>query len=130
MGSPVTGKRPLATAAFRGYGPRAATVPTPTPTPTTAPTITWSNGADAPYRSQEGLNLRVGNLLFYMGGFIDNEQNTTNQAWVQTIDTGEWRRIANLPLTQTHSGIASDGRSLWLAGGIVGTSSSGTKRIR
>lgn len=120
----------LATAAFRGYAPRASIIPTPTPTPTptTAPTIAWSAGADAPYRSQEGLNLRVGNLLFYMGGFIDNEQNTTNQAWVQNIDTGTWTRIANLPLTQTHSGIASDGRSLWLAGGIVGTSSSGTKR--
>lgn len=123
-GSPASAVAP--TAQFRGLTDLAPVVLPPPPDNTpVGPRITWANGANAPYASQESISIQVGSRLFFMGGYVDNDLNSTNQAWSLDMNTGVWTRIANLPLTQTHTGIASDdSRFIYLAGGQVGNKGS------
>lgn len=94
---------------------------------TSAPTftpaaITWERVADAPLARFEGQSVVVGERLYVFGGYTDSsiipksfEVNVYNPA----DDT--WDTLPELPRPLTHAGTATDGRSIYLAGGVVGS---------
>src|SRR3990172_9431722 len=77
--------------------------------------VTWTPGPEAPVGMMEGPCIQVGNLLFVMGGFTA-ALYVTQQANVLDLDTMRWISIPPLPQSQTHVGIASDGKYLYLVG--------------
>ncbi len=91
--------------------------PTFTPSP-----VVWEPVADAPLARFEGQSVVVGRKLYVFGGYTDGsiipksfEVNVYNPA----DDT--WGTLPELPRPLTHAGTATDGRSIYLAGGVVGS---------
>ena len=97
--------------------------PTPTPTPTTTPSINWTKGPEAPYKTQESTNVQIGNKIYMWGGFTDNEHATTTHGYVLNMDTNQWSTLPDAPGGQTHVGVAADdqGRFIYMVGGIDDT---------
>ena len=84
------------------------------------PQIPWTELAAAPMPRFEGQGEVVDNKLFVFGGFATSTITTTAQAHAFDSTTGTWSRLADVPLPMTHSGSASDGALVYLAGGFVG----------
>jgi N-acetylneuraminic acid mutarotase len=88
--------------------------PAPAPTRFTYPRI------DAqPVKVSEAQGEVIGKDLFTFGGFDANKAccTPTNRAYVYHRGIG-WRRLRNMPDRGiTHAGMATDGRSIWYAGG-------------
>jgi N-acetylneuraminic acid mutarotase len=55
--------------------------------------------------------------LYVFGGYVDRTYRPTARADVYDPATDTWSRIADLPVGITHSGVASDGRVIYFAGG-------------
>jgi N-acetylneuraminic acid mutarotase len=88
--------------------------PAPPPTRFTYPRI-----EDQPVKVSEAQGEMVGKDLFTFGGFDANKPccTPTNRAFVYHRGNG-WRRIRDMPdRGVTHAGMATDGRSIWYAGG-------------
>lgn len=88
----------------------------------TPPPIVWERVADAPLARFEGQSVVVGGELYVFGGYTDGsvipksfEVNVYNPA----DDT--WNTLPELPRPLTHAGTATDGVSIYLAGGVVGS---------
>jgi len=62
----------------------------------------------------------VNDKLYIFGGFYSNELQVTNRVDEYDLKEDRWRRLADLPIAVTHSGLAIDGQDIWLAGGFVG----------
>jgi hypothetical protein len=81
--------------------------------------ISWKRGPDAPIATMEGPSIQVGNQLFVMGGFY-RALHATPAGNLWNLDTMKWDPLPPLPQSQSHVGIATDGKYLFLAGGQLG----------
>jgi hypothetical protein len=79
----------------------------------------------------EAGSVRVGDQMFVMGGFAPSFPAVTGRTEVIDLASGDSRRLASLPGAQTHFGIASDGRFIYVAGGQYGEgeNSDGTNEV-
>jgi N-acetylneuraminic acid mutarotase len=85
--------------------------------------LTWTrrNGIDAPIGRIESEDVQIGDKLYIMGGFTEDYKNVTNRMYVFDLTNETWTRLADLPETQTHQGVCTDGRFIYVIGGQVGT---------
>jgi N-acetylneuraminic acid mutarotase len=90
------------------------------PTTPPTPTIAWRELAAAPMPQFESQGEVIGDKLYIFGGFVTDTIETTSKAYAFDAARGKWSRIADVPLSQTHAGSASDGAFVYLAGGFVG----------
>jgi N-acetylneuraminic acid mutarotase len=67
------------------------------------------------------MGIGVNGKLYVMGGYNVSTPNylATTQAEVLDVASNTWSSIAPVPEPLTHSGIASDGTSIYLAGGYI-----------
>lgn len=80
----------------------------------------WKALPPAPLARFEGQSEVVNHELLVFGGFVSASGVATNQVHAYNADSDSWRRLADLPLAQTHAGCAADGSAIYLAGGYVG----------
>lgn len=95
--------------------------PPPMPTPTPGGTFAWSNAASAPQALSEAMGISVGGELYTFGGFNVTTPSYLATTAAQVFDpaANTWKAIAPLPSPLTHSGVATDGRYIYVAGGYV-----------
>ena len=95
--------------------------------------INWvrNNSIKSPVSRVESGSVRVGNSVFFLGGFTNGYDSVTNRVDILNIKTNKWTRGANMPGPETHSGTATDGRYIYAAGGQTGPllSINGTSRV-
>jgi N-acetylneuraminic acid mutarotase len=115
-------RRPLATRRgrwwllFAALPALVATGCEPAPAPTR---FTYPRIEAQPVKVSEAQGEVIGKDLFTFGGFDANKAccTPTNRAYVYHRGIG-WRRLRNMPHRGiTHAGMATDGRSIWYAGG-------------
>lgn len=84
--------------------------------------IDWARASvAAPIARVEASAVRMANKLYVFGGFSDPYYNTvTQRVDMLDLDTLKWSRRDNMPAPATHTGAATDGRYIYLAGGQVG----------
>jgi len=130
-GAPMLGAHTLTATAFTGAGGSGAPGPPltiafevvdPTPGGGGPGVFAWQTAASAPLPRYEAQGLAVGGLLYIFGGFFSNTPaaQATSAAHVYALGTNAWAPIASLPEPVTHAGQASDGDTVYLAGGFVG----------
>ena len=83
--------------------------------------LAWGpNGSDAPVHLMEAQGLAASGKLYVFGGFYTETNQTTQQAHAYDPAHDRWTRLSDVPVKLTHAGQASDGTTIWLAGGFVG----------
>jgi N-acetylneuraminic acid mutarotase len=87
-------------------------------------TITWTTRAANPSGRAEALKAVVDGRLYVFGGF--GGSGPVNRHDVYDPLTNVWSPRAPVPTRLTHAGVAVDGRDIFVAGGYIGTSSTGT----
>jgi N-acetylneuraminic acid mutarotase len=89
--------------------------------------FTWQTMAPAPEPLAEAESIGVGGKLYIFGGYNVTTPNylatTAAESYDPSSDT--WTSIADVPQPLTHAGIASDGTSIYLAGGYLTDYSTG-----
>lgn len=80
--------------------------------------LTWASLPTVPLGRSEAMGASVGGKFYLFGGYT----NTTvivpsNQVHRYDPATNQWESRANMPQGLTHSGLAVDGRYIYLAGG-------------
>jgi N-acetylneuraminic acid mutarotase len=89
------------------------------PTPTS---MTWqSSDIQAPLGRNEAESIQIGNKLYILGGFTNDFKSVTNHMDIFDMSTQTWSSGADLPETQTHQAVCTDGRYIYQIGGQVGT---------
>ncbi len=143
----ITVRRSTPTTPTPTPSPTPAATPTPTPTSTPTPTATrrraraprghaladadlrhpavvstFTPAAPAPTERYEATGVAVGSKVFIFGGFYDYEQYVRTDYIVYDVPTNTWTTLGSLPtgMAQTHLGAATDGRYIYLAGGLGG----------
>ncbi|WP_339376892.1 Kelch repeat-containing protein [Chroococcidiopsis sp. TS-821] len=80
----------------------------------------------------EAMSAVVGGKLYQLGGYTSTWK-PTNRADVYDPATNTWKRLADIPISITHAGVAADNQNIYLAGGYVGTPGGGqifaTRRV-
>jgi N-acetylneuraminic acid mutarotase len=102
-----------------------ATLPTSTPAPTALPGGTtslfyWSKGATAPIKRFEALGAAVNGKLYVIGGFINDEAQTSNVIEAYDLASNTWQRLADMPEAISHAPVVVDGSTIYVLGGYVG----------
>jgi N-acetylneuraminic acid mutarotase len=92
-------------------------------TPAATGTLRWSTVAASPVPRAEGQAGVVGGKLYVLGG-VDNV-GPYARSDVYDPATNKWTRLRDLPKKLTHAGTAVEGRNIYLAGGYIGTASTG-----
>ncbi|HEX8339611.1 MAG TPA: kelch repeat-containing protein [Tepidisphaeraceae bacterium] len=83
--------------------------------------VNWERSSlESPLHRAEAGAVRVGDKLFVMGGFTNVYEGVTNRVDILDTKTGKWTRGAAMPGAQTHFGAATDGTSIYVAGGQFG----------
>ncbi|HZL38331.1 MAG TPA: kelch repeat-containing protein, partial [Tepidisphaeraceae bacterium] len=84
-------------------------------------TFAWNADAAAPQALAEAMGVSVGGKLYTFGGFNVTAPSYLATTAAQMFDpvTHRWTAIAPLPSPLTHSGTATDGRYIYVAGGYV-----------
>jgi N-acetylneuraminic acid mutarotase len=80
----------------------------------------WSQGASAPLKLFEAMGAVAGDKLYVFAGFINSRIDVTSRAEVYDPATNKWSALADAPIPQSHVGTASDGRTIYFAGGFRG----------
>ncbi|HEX8323643.1 MAG TPA: kelch repeat-containing protein [Tepidisphaeraceae bacterium] len=95
--------------------------------PTTPTTLAWATKAARPVAASELFGGAVGNVLYTMGGFVDNTFKPTKAVYAYDVTSNAWTRKADLPVGLTHPGAIVDGTSIYFAGGYPGNGSNGNQ---
>lgn len=84
--------------------------------------INWSkqSSGTAPISRVESGVVQVGNKLYVMGGYTGGYGSTSKRVDVLDLATKTWSRLADLPGSQTHAGVTSDGQYIYWASGQFG----------
>ena len=102
--------------------PAPPTPPSPAPPPAAWTTpLVWNTEASAPVGLAEAMSVGVSGIMYVVGGYNVSTPNylATTDAEAYDVATNTWSSIAPLPEPLTHSGIASDGSNIYVAGGYV-----------
>lgn len=80
--------------------------------------IDWHySSIQAPFSRVEPGVIRLDDKVYVMGGYTNGYRDVTQRVDILDIETGTWTRGADLPGTQTHAGVATDGRFIyWVSG--------------
>jgi N-acetylneuraminic acid mutarotase len=92
-------------------------------TPSTTGTLKWNTVASSGAARAEGQGAVVGGKLYVLGGV--NTSGPYARSDVYDPANNSWTRIKDLPRKLTHAGTTAEGRNIYLAGGYIGTSSTG-----
>lgn len=85
------------------------------------PTLEWTQGNVAlPFHRVENGAVQIGSKLYVMGGFVQNYDTVTNSFQIHDFTTGTWTTQPNMPGSQTHFGMATDGRYIYKVAGQIG----------
>lgn len=83
--------------------------------------ISWSTASvRSPLHRAEAGSVRVGDKLYIFGGFRSQYYEVTGRVDILDLNTHTWTKARPLPGAQTHFGITTDGRYIYLAGGQYG----------
>ncbi len=82
--------------------------------------INWKQVADAPQNKFESMGDVVNGKLYVIGGYDNASIKATAQVAAYDPAVDKWTTLADMPEKLTHSGTASDGQYIYLAGGYVG----------
>jgi len=85
--------------------------------------LKWSvsNSIKSPIGRVEAGTVRVGDKMFIMGGYSSADyKNVTRRVDIYNIKTNSWSRGTDLPGTQTHAGVNTDGKYIYWVGGQYG----------
>jgi N-acetylneuraminic acid mutarotase len=86
--------------------------------------INWTKGSPtAPISRVESGTVQIGSKVYIIGGYTGGGYDaTTRRMDIYDINTGSWSRGTDLPSngTQTHAGVATDGKYIYWAGGQNG----------
>jgi N-acetylneuraminic acid mutarotase len=94
--------------------------------------LQWrEESASVPFGRIEAGTVQFGNELFVFGGFGDKYDYVWGRVDALNVDSQKWRRATSLPGAQTHFGVATDGRFIYIAGGQYGAGESrdGTNEV-
>jgi len=81
----------------------------------------WRVTDTLPLTRYENGTARVGRDLYFLGGFFNRETHATTQVDVLNLETGAWRRAADLPIAITHANaIVLGDTAIWIVGGFTG----------
>src|ERR1700693_5103598 len=106
-------------AASIGWGDEAAVERLPSTAPAAVwPTLQWKKAAPSPFARVEAPSAVVDGKLYLFGGFTDDLQ-ASNQVDVYDPASDSWARKKDIPTRLTHLNPASDGKSIWFAGGFT-----------
>ena len=83
------------------------------------PALEWKKAAPSPFARVESPAAVVDGKLYLFGGFTDDLQ-ASNQVDVYDPASDSWTRKKDMPTRLTHLNPASDGKSIWFAGGFKG----------
>lgn len=97
----------------------AAPAPQP-PAPVPEVRASWREVAAAPQVLFESESIAANGRLYVFGGFHNSAVQATRRAYSYDPAANKWARIADLPTALTHAGVAADGDTIYLAGGLVG----------
>ena len=98
---------------------------TPPPGGTTQPDwskpLVWRSLAPGPLGLAEAQAISVGGKLYMFGGYDTTTPSylATTRSEVYDPSANAWTTIADMPQPLTHMGLASDGTSIYVAGGYV-----------
>jgi N-acetylneuraminic acid mutarotase len=82
--------------------------------------IAWKPLADAPQNKFESMGAAIHGKLYVMGGYFNASIRATPQVAVYDPTVDQWTTRGDMPEPLTHSGTATDGKYIYLAGGYVG----------
>lgn len=92
--------------------------------PPTAPSalpITWKQASKGgPINRVESGVVQIGSKVYVMGGYTNGYDATTKRLDIWDLATNTWTRGKDLPGSQTHAGVATDGRFIYWAAGQLG----------
>jgi N-acetylneuraminic acid mutarotase len=94
--------------------------------PPVAPPASWQETAPLPQAMFESQGAVAGDRLFLFGGFFNGDVQATHATYAYDPTTNTWSQRADLPEAVTHAGVAADGATVWLVGGLVGDYNGGT----
>jgi len=90
--------------------------------PATPVSMTWQKSSIvAPVGRIESESVQIGNQLYVMGGFTKDFKDVTNRLDMFDLTTEKWTSLADLPETQTHQAVTTDGKFIYVLGGQHGT---------
>lgn len=90
------------------------------PLPCGSASIQWSTAQPSPIDRAEAQGVAVNGRLYVLGGFYNTNNQATLQSDVYDPVSNTWTRLSDLPEKITHAGTATDGKSIYIAGGFIG----------
>ena len=89
--------------------------------------LEWRQESNSvPFGRIEAGTVQFGDELFVFGGFGDKYDYVWGRVDALNVDSQKWRRATSLPGAQTHFGVATDNRFIYIAGGQYGAGESRT----
>ncbi len=78
--------------------------------------------AAAPSNHYEAANVTVGDRIYAFGGFKNGDFQVDRGFLYYTPGNNTWTALGNMPtdVAETHQGITTDGRYIYIAGGFAG----------
>jgi len=89
-------------------------------------TTTWQEAAPAPLPLFESQGAAVGDKLYLFSGFYNEAVQATRAVNVYDAASNTWSDRAEMPEAVTHAGVAVDGATVWIVGGLLGDYNGGT----
>jgi hypothetical protein len=86
----------------------------------------WQELAPLPQALFESQGAVAGDRLFLFGGFFNGDVQATRATYAYDPGANTWSPRADMPEAVTHAGVAADGATVWLLGGLVGDYNGGT----
>lgn len=82
--------------------------------------LVWMEAAPCPLPRFEAMGAAVDGEVWVMGGFTSGALAVTARVDIYDPESDTWRRGADVPVAETHSGTAVDGNQVFLVGGMRG----------
>jgi N-acetylneuraminic acid mutarotase len=80
----------------------------------------WQAVGPSPAALFEAQAASVADRIYVFGGFHNGAVQATAAVNVYDPATNTWTARANMPVALTHGGVAVDGTTVWIAGGLLG----------
>jgi len=75
----------------------------------------------APIGRIESEAVTIGHTVYILGGFTNDYKSVTDRVDAFDMDTQTWTHVTDLPETEEHSAVTTDGRYIYVLGGQHGT---------